>query len=73
MPGEIKTIQNNEAEFDYRTSIFQKELDNAFIIDVVLKLNKGIKENIKSKMDEYMQKRISTQPLDFASVRMILS
>ena len=65
--NEIKTIKNIEAEFDYRTSIFQNKLSNAFIISVIFKLTRGIKENIKNTMQEYMQKRISTQPLEFAS------
>ena len=59
---EIKTIANNEHNFEYRKSIFQNL--NTVILETTLKLQKGNKEEIKAKMQEYAEKRKATQPLD---------
>ena len=59
---EIKTIANNEHNFEYRKSIFQNL--NTVILETTLKLQKGNKEEIKAKMQEYAEKRKTTQPLD---------
>lgn len=59
---EIKTIANNEHKFEYRKSIFQNL--NTVILETTLKLQKGNKEEIKAKMQEYAEKRKATQPLD---------
>ncbi len=62
---EVKTIQNNEINFEYRKSIFQNL--NTVIVEVGMHFKKDKKENIKSKMDEYKEKRIMTQPLEYPS------
>ena len=59
---EIKTIANNEHNFEYRKSIFQNL--NTVILETTLKLQKGNKEEMKAKMQEYAEKRKTTQPLD---------
>ena len=59
---EIKTIANYEHNFEYRKSIFQNL--NSVILETTLKLQKGNKEEIKAKMQEYAEKRKTTQPLD---------
>ena len=59
---EIKTIANNEHNFEYRKSIFQNL--NTVILETTLKLQKGNKEEIKARMQEYAEKRKTTQPLD---------
>ena len=59
--GEICTIQNIEHEFTYRNSIFSK-LD-VIILETVLKLKNGDKEEIHNKMQEYNTKRREKQPL----------
>ena len=59
---EIKTIANNEHNFEYRKSIFQNL--NTVILETTLKLQKGNQEEIKAKMHEYAEKRKATQPLD---------
>ena len=59
---EIKTIANNEHNFEYRKSIFQNL--NTVILETTLKLQKGNQEDIKTKMHEYAEKRKATQPLD---------
>ncbi len=63
---EIKTIDINEMELDYRTSIFMHNRD-MIILSVTIKLNIGIKSEIKAKMDELMQKRRDKQPLEYPS------
>ena len=59
----IKKINCDEAKFDYRSSRFMNSSD--IILEAELKLKKGKKEEIESKMQEYKAKRIETQPLDF--------
>ena len=61
----IKTINNDEQEFSYRKSIFQKK--NWIIISTKLHLEKGNKEEIKKKMDEYSLSRKEKQPLNMPS------
>ena len=51
---EIKTLANNEHNFEYRKSIFQNL--NTVILETTLKLQKGNKEEIKAKMQEYAEK-----------------
>lgn len=62
---EIKlyTVSREKCLFDYRTSIFLKK--NCIITGATLKLSKGIKANIKKQMDEYREKRVSSQPLEY--------
>lgn len=58
----VHKICNNECKFDYRKSIFS-EMDTV-ILNAELRLNKSSYDLIKKKMDEYRDKRISTQPLN---------
>lgn len=58
----VHIICNNECKFDYRKSIFS-EMDTV-ILNAKLRLNKSSYDLIKKKMDEYRDKRISTQPLN---------
>ena len=62
---EIKTIKKEEAKFNYRKSIFQEK--NWIIISGKLKLEKGNGEEIKEKMQEYLNTRRQNQPLDMPS------
>lgn len=61
--GKIKTLTLKEHNFEYRNSIFSK-LD-AIIIDTTIKLKKGVKEEIESKMEEYAVSRKKSQPLEY--------
>ena len=63
--NEIKVLSNKELDFSYRKSIFQKM--NTVILEVEMKLKKGNKEEIKAKMLENKEKRVSTQPQDFSN------
>lgn len=59
---EIRTIKKEEQEFEYRKSIFQK--NNGIIISGKIKLEKGNKEEIKEKMEEFSRTRREKQPLN---------
>ena len=59
---EIKTIIKEEQQFSYRKSIFQK--NNWIILVGKIKLEKGNKEEIKNKMEEYSKSRREKQPLN---------
>ncbi len=63
--NEIKTIENNNCNFEYRNSIFSTK--NWIIIEAEIELQKGNKEEIKSKMDEYKKYRIEKQPIEYPS------
>ena len=58
--GDIKTINLNEHEFEYRKSIFSDK--KCIILESTLKLKRGNKEEIKNKMEEYKRLRIEKQP-----------
>ena len=62
---EIKTITKKEQEFSYRKSIFQKK--DWIIISAKIKLEKGNKEEIKNKIEEYSKNRKEKQPLNLPS------
>lgn len=59
---EIKTLTKEEQEFSYRKSIFQK--NNRIILSGKIRLEKGNKEEIKTKMEEYSKIRREKQPLN---------
>ena len=61
--GKIKTLDLDEHEFMYRNSIFSKL--NVFIIDTTIRVKKGNKEEIESKMNEYSMSRKRSQPLEY--------
>ena len=63
---ELKTLTKDELNFSYRKSLFQ-EHPEYIIISTVLKLEEGIKEDIKDLMDRRKDRRISSQPLDYPS------
>lgn len=59
---DIKTIAKEEHEFEYRKSIFQK--NKGIILSGKIKLEKGNKEEIKTRMEEYSRARREKQPLN---------
>ena len=61
--GRIKVLNAADHNFNYRDSVFSQM--DAIILDTTLKLKKGQINEIKPKVDDYMKKRIDTQPLDF--------
>ena len=60
----IKTLNNIENEFEYRKSIFSENKEY-IILSAKIKLEKGIKDEIKNKMEENLNSRKEKQPLDF--------
>ncbi len=63
--GNIKKIKNDEAKFEYRNSIFSKQ--KFIIIEAELELERGKKEEIQSKMKEYLTYRKEKQPIEYPS------
>lgn len=63
--GNIGQFADDELCFSYRNSVYSD--NDLFITSMILKLKKGNKDEIKSKMDELMGKRIDKQPLDYPS------
>ena len=63
--GLVKEMNLADHEFSYRKSIFENK--PYIILSTKLKLKKGDKTSIKSKMDENNQSRISKQPLEYPS------
>lgn len=64
--GEILTIKNEEAEFEYRKSMFTHHKDN-IILEVEMQLEKGNTEEIQAKMTEYATFRKEKQPIQYPS------
>lgn len=63
--GEIKEYKGEELALSYRHSAYS-DTDN-LILSLTLKLRKGDKAEIKSKMDDLMGRRRDKQPLEFPS------
>lgn len=63
--NQIQSFYNHEMNFDYRTSIVQKE--NLIILDTTLELEKGSKNEILDKMKDYTKRRKEKQPLEYPS------
>lgn len=63
--GRIFKFTNEEAEFTYRHSKFSN--GEYIILQAKMLLQKGSKEEIKAKMDEYAQYRKEKQPIEYPS------
>lgn len=61
----IKTINLEEHEFSYRHSAFQNK--KGIIVQTTLKLEKGNSLQIQNTMNEYAEKRRTSQPLEMPS------
>lgn len=60
--GNISDMSLEEHEFSYRDSVFHRQ--NYIILDTILKLKKGKKEEIEKLMEEYKNSRKEKQPYD---------
>lgn len=63
--GEVLTLPVEEMKMGYRTSIVSKM--DYVVLGAQLSLEKGQKEEIRARMDELKEKRVSKQPLEFGS------
>ncbi len=63
--GEVKTLSVDELELGYRTSVIAKK--NYVVLEAVICLENGDKEDIRKYMDELKERRITKQPLEFPS------
>ena len=63
--GEIHTIQNEDANFEYRHSLFADK--DYIILEVEMQLEKGNSEEIQAKMTEYATYRKEKQPIEYPS------
>ncbi len=63
--GEIGRIEKDDLNFGYRTSVYRN--NNMIITGVTLKLKKGNPDEIRAKMDDYMSRRSTKQPLEYPS------
>ena len=63
--GEIHKIQNEEARFEYRNSLFANK--DYIILEVEMQLEKGNSEEIQVKMTEYATYRKEKQPIEYPS------
>lgn len=65
LDGNIGSLKGEELGLSYRTSAYEH---NGFIITtLVMKLQKGDKNEIKAKMQELLQRRKDKQPLEYPS------
>lgn len=63
---ELKTLNNKECDFHYRTSYFKKH-PQCVCISTVLELLPGKKEAILSVMEDRRKRRVLSQPLEYPS------
>lgn len=63
--GDIITIEKDDLELGYRTSIIQK--NNFIVVSAKLKLKKGNMNEINAIMDDLTDKRTTKQPLEMPS------
>lgn len=61
--GNIQELTKEDGEFEYRNSRFSK--GDLIVLQAVIELEKGNKEQIKMKMDEYAKYRKDKQPIEF--------
>ena len=63
--GEIHKIENAQAEFEYRKSLFSH--NDYIIVETEIELEKGNANEIKEKMTEYANFRREKQPIEYPS------
>lgn len=63
--GNIFELTNEEQEFSYRSSIFNKK--DYIILETKLRLEYGKKQEIQNKMNGYKAKRKEKQPIEYPS------
>ena len=63
--GAVHKIESNQAEFEYRKSLFSH--NDYIIVETEIELEKGNANEIKEKMTEYANFRKEKQPIEYPS------
>ena len=63
--GSIVKVNASQMNFGYRKSVFKE--NGTTVLSAVLKLRQGNKKEIQEKMDDYICRRKSKQPLEYPS------
>ena len=63
--GEVKTLSRDQMDFSYRHSCLEGQ--NAVVVSAVFGLIPGSSDEIRSKMKDFQQRRMASQPLDLPS------
>lgn len=63
--GNVKTVLKSDMDLGYRKSIFKAQ--NLIILSVKFQLCEDSKENINSKMNDFLSRRKEKQPLEYPS------
>ncbi len=63
--GIVRTLTGEEMQFGYRTSLAKKK--GYIVLEAILELKPGEKEQIREKMQTLKAKRIEKQPLEYPS------
>lgn len=63
--GKVSVLTNPELDFSYRHSIYSDS--DLWILSVTVRLKKGNREEIESKMQDLMSRRKEKQPLEYPS------
>lgn len=63
--GEFLTLHADELEMGYRTSVIAKE--GYIVLGAVMELEQGDPKEIRTRMEELKQKRVTRQPLEYPS------
>lgn len=63
--GQKRSINREDMQLGYRESIFRNQ--DMIITSVKFKLQKGRSEDIRARMEDYMERRKQKQPLEFPS------
>ena len=64
--GKITELNSEEHKYGMKYSVFMDRKEY-FILEAVFKLSDGEHLAIKNQMNEYLEKRINSQPLDYPS------
>ena len=63
--GEVKTLSRDQMDFSSRHSCLEGQ--NAVVVSAVFELIPGSSDEIRSKMKDFQQRRMASQPLDLPS------
>lgn len=65
--GEVLTLSGDDLHFGYRHSLLKEEGNDDVVLDVVLKLEPGTRDEALAKIEKILEGRKATQPLGASS------